>query len=109
MGNLVILTLIFLLIGSPVIFRSGHPGKLIFLHLVLFGAVSVAAFLLCRGWIYDLMRTWYTPQGGGDPFGSGQMVAFWMTTAALGNLVSLAIITALGLWITARRQRVRQG
>jgi hypothetical protein len=109
MTTLVIITFIFLLIASPVIFRSGHPWKLIFLHLFLSVVASVAAFLLCPVCIYNLMTTWYTPQGGGDPFGSGQMVASLMTTAAVGNLVSLAIITVLGLWMAARRKRVRQG
>jgi len=85
--------------------RSGHPGALFGLYIFLALTVSVGTIALppIAGYdlLIDLMHTWYN--GAWEPVPAAGLIAGLVTVIAVGNLVSLMIISLLGSWLAWRR------
>ncbi|HYG64179.1 MAG TPA: hypothetical protein VEL74_16505 [Thermoanaerobaculia bacterium] len=77
--------------------RSRHPFILALLFVVLVPLLAIAMLFFLPGQVDGLREMWYANQGGGDPFGSGMMVAMFMTAGALGLAGALCIVIPLAL------------
>lgn len=110
MFALIALNLVFFLIAFFAVYRSGRPWALSCLYALLTVAASTGVFFLSTShpdlggnFVYGIASAWIPPQQG-DPVGASQLVSYLIATISLGNLISLVIVSGLGVWMAARRQ-----
>jgi formate hydrogenlyase subunit 3/multisubunit Na+/H+ antiporter MnhD subunit len=103
--------LVYLLVPALLVFflgrriRTRHPVVLGCLYVVLTLLVATGMVMVFPSQLMDWTESWYESQGGGDPFGSGQMVANLMTAFAVGSAASLCLVLLLALLWRKRAER----